>query len=57
MVVALILLVVEIWIMAQRQRVTKTRVKRNGSSNSGGYMQCNICRGTGVVKKPTRKKK
>lgn len=30
---------------------TKTRVKKDGSSNSGGYRQCNICKGTGVVKK------
>lgn len=43
--------------MGQRQRITKTRVRRNGAANSGGYMQCNICKGTGIVKKPTRKKK
>lgn len=33
---------------------TKTRVKK-GSSN-GGYMQCNICGGTGVVKKRGKKR-
>ena len=43
--------------MGQKQRTIKTRVKRDGSANSGGYMQCNICRGTGIVKKPKRKKK
>lgn len=30
---------------------TKTRVKKNGGTNKGGYRQCNICKGTGVVKK------
>lgn len=43
--------------MGQRTRTTKTRVKRNGTANKAGYMQCNMCRGTGIVKKPTRKKK
>ena len=41
--------------MGQRQRTTKTRVKKNGSANKGGYIQCNICRGTGIIKKPKRK--
>lgn len=41
-----------------RQHVTmvKTRVKKNGSKNSGGYRICNMCHGTGVVKKGKRKK-
>ena len=37
--------------MSQRQRTIKTRVKRSGKSNSGGYRQCNMCKGTGVIKK------
>ena len=36
--------------MGQRQRTVKTRVKRNGKTNKGGYRQCNMCRGTGVIK-------
>lgn len=35
---------------------TKTRVKKNGSPNSSGYMQCHICHGTGVVKVGKRKR-
>ena len=31
--------------------VTKIRVKKNGSTNKGGYRQCNMCRGTGIIKK------
>lgn len=39
-------------------QVTKTRVKKYGSTNSSGYRQCNICHGTGVVKtKPKTKGK
>lgn len=34
---------------------TKTRVKKDGSNSE--YMQCNICHGSGVQKKPTNKKK
>ena len=29
---------------------TKTRVKKNGSANKAGYRQCNMCRGTGVIR-------
>lgn len=28
----------------------KTRVRKDDKSNSSGYKQCNICRGTGVIK-------
>lgn len=34
---------------------TKTRVKKDGSNSD--YMQCNICHGTGVQKKPSKKNK
>lgn len=38
-----------------RQKVkttkVKTRVKKDGSTNKSGYRQCNMCKGTGVVKK------
>ena len=44
--------------MAARQTVhttvrssTTTRVRRNGNSNNSGYRQCNMCHGTGVVRK------
>lgn len=39
--------------MGQRMRrsTTRTRVRKNGSSNSSGYKQCNICHGSGVVRK------
>lgn len=30
---------------------TSTRVRKNGSTNSAGYKQCNMCHGTGVVRK------
>lgn len=33
---------------------TKTRVKKKSSGS--GYIQCNICGGTGVVKKRSKKK-
>lgn len=36
---------------------TRTRVKKDGSTNSAGYRQCNICHGTGVVQAPSQKKK
>lgn len=29
----------------------KTRVKKSGKSNSAGYSKCNMCGGTGVVKR------
>lgn len=32
-------------------------VKIGTSKSSGGTMPCNICHGTGRVKKPTQKKK
>lgn len=34
---------------------TKIRIKKDGSTNSGGYRQCNMCRGTGIVKKAGQK--
>lgn len=47
--------------MASRQKVTttqtKTRVKKDGSTNKSGYRQCSICHGTGVVPKSYKKKK
>ena len=30
---------------------TRTRVRANGSANASGYKQCNMCKGTGVVRK------
>lgn len=44
--------------MGQKARMTsttKTRVKKNGNPNEEGYMQCNICHGTGIQKKPKKK--
>lgn len=41
----------------QTVAVTKTRVKKDGSQNSEGYVQCNICHGAGVLKKGYNKKK
>ena len=43
--------------MAIKQKTIRTRVKRNGKVNSGGYMRCNVCGGTGVQKVPSHKKK
>lgn len=36
---------------------TKVRIKKDGSTNSGGYRQCNICHGTGVVKQQKKSAK
>ena len=52
----------EISIMGQKVTITntRTRVRKNGSANGGGYRQCNMCRGSGVVyisKHGSRKKK
>ena len=41
--------------MGQKIKTVKTRVKKNGSINSGGYAICSNCGGDGIVKK--RKKK
>lgn len=30
---------------------TSTRVRANGTPNNSGYKQCNMCKGTGVVRK------
>jgi DnaJ-class molecular chaperone len=30
---------------------TRTRVNKNGNSNKAGYKQCNMCHGSGVVRK------
>jgi hypothetical protein len=29
----------------------RTRVKKNGKANKGGFKQCNMCHGTGLIKK------
>lgn len=34
---------------------TKTRVKKDGSSNNAGYETCRMCGGTGVQKSPKKK--
>ena len=34
--------------MAQKSKVLKTRVKRNGATNNAGYHICSSCGGTGV---------
>lgn len=31
-------------------RTTRTRVKKNGSTNSGGYKKCPNCGGDGIVR-------
>ena len=36
------------------KQTAKIRKKKTGGNS--GYMQCNICRGQGRVKKPKRKK-
>ena len=41
--------------MAQKQKIVKTRVKKNGEPNSEGFAICKNCGGDGVVRK--RKKK
>ena len=38
----------------QTIRKTKQRVRKTGGNS--GYMSCNICHGTGRIKKPKRKK-
>ena len=41
--------------MAQKVKVTiRKRVRKTGGNS--GYMSCNICHGSGRVKKPKRKK-
>lgn len=41
--------------MAQKVKVTtRKRVRKTGGNS--GYMICNICHGSGRVKKPKRKK-
>ncbi len=35
----------------------KTRVKKDGTPNKSGYMLCNVCKGSGMQKVPSRKKK
>lgn len=41
--------------MAQEVKITtRKRVRKTGGNS--GYMSCNICHGTGRVKKPKRKK-
>jgi len=36
--------------------IVKTRVRKDGKSNSSGYEQCNMCHGTGVVKSKGKSK-
>lgn len=41
--------------MAQKVKITtRKRVRKTGGNS--GYMSCNICNGSGRVKKPKRKK-
>lgn len=41
--------------MAQKVKITtRKRVRKTGGNS--GYMSCNICHGSGRVKKPKRKK-
>ena len=41
--------------MAQKVKITtRKRVRKTGGNS--GYMPCNICHGSGRVKKPKRKK-
>ena len=41
--------------MAQKVKITtRKRVRKTGGNS--GYMSCNICHGTGRIKKPKRKK-
>lgn len=41
--------------MAQKVKITtRKRVRKTGGNS--GYMSCNICHGTGRVKKPKHKK-
>lgn len=35
---------------------TTVTIKAKGSSSSGNTMKCNVCGGTGVQKKPSKKK-
>lgn len=46
--------------MASRQRVTtttvKTRVKKDGTTNSANYKICKNCNGKGVVRSYNKKK-
>lgn len=39
-----------------KQTVTKTRVKKDGSSN-GTYETCRMCGGSGIQKTPKKKNK
>lgn len=43
--------------MGQRSKTVKTRVKKNGQTNSAGYAICSNCGGDGVVRKRNKKKK
>lgn len=41
--------------MVQKVKITtRKRVRKTGGNSD--YIQCNICRGTGRIKKPKRKK-
>lgn len=42
--------------MAQKVRITKTKKRTRKTGGNSGYMQCNMCHGTGRQKKPKRKK-
>lgn len=41
--------------MAQKVKI-KTRKRVRNTGGNSGYMSCNICHGSGRVKKPKRKK-
>lgn len=43
--------------MSQKVKITKTtRTRKKKTGGNSGYMSCNICHGTGRIKKPKRKK-
>lgn len=42
--------------MAQKVRITKTKKRVRKTGGNSGYIQCNICKGQGRIKKPKRKK-
>lgn len=42
--------------MAQKVKITTRKRARKTGGNSG-YIQCNMCKGQGRIKKPKRKKK
>ena len=39
-----------------KQTIRKTKTKKRKTGGNSGYIQCNICKGQGRIKKPERKK-